>query len=63
MVYIWPDNQYHAHLHCVHTLTPDLAQRKRAPSRMPILGGVHFKSGVNIELYTGWENVTHVSFT
>ena len=22
MVYVWPDNQYHAHSHCVHTLTP-----------------------------------------
>ena len=30
MVYIRPDNQYHAHSHCVRTLTliPDIAQRK-----------------------------------
>ena len=30
VVYVWPDNQYHARPHCERsiTLTPDIAQRK-----------------------------------
>ena len=30
VVYVQPENQYHAHSHCVRTLTltPDIAQRK-----------------------------------